>query len=197
MLISSTAHANGKKLQDLNQSEWTNMRQLPLKGPIRAQQSVLIVSKTNQLSISLTFFHVCLWKQLKEGTTQSAQKRSHYVEEHLSPVSSITVTERAVQIITFYLLHERLLHKLAQDFPCAVAAGCLETRQEGKEHCGSYLPIKGTTRASTHFAFVTDWAFFNGTNCTDENLPLPCFTLKLWANYFHLRGNMSSLCTQK
>lgn len=95
------------------------------------------------------------------------------------------------------------LHKLAQDFLCTVAAGCLETRQDGKEHCSSYSPIKGTTRTSTHFAFVSERAFFNGTNCmilgscTVGNVARACSSLKLWANYFHLQGKMSSLCLQK
>lgn len=137
----------------------------------------------------------------KKCRLQSARKWSHYVEEHLSLVSSITVTERAVQIIRFYLLHARLLQKLAQDFLCSAPAGCLETRQ-GKEHCGSYLPIKGTTRTSVHFAFVSDRACFNGTNCmilrscAVGNLAPPRSTLQLWANYFHWQGNISSLCLE-
>lgn len=205
-LIRSPAHTDRKKLQDLKPCDWTNMQPLPHWRPIRASRTVLIAFRTKQLSIFLTFFHVFLWKPLiaskKKSKTQRAQKWSHYVEEHLSLVPSITVRERAVQIITFSLLYARLLRKLDPDFLCTVAAGCLETRRGGKEHCGSYLPIKGTTRTSAHFAFVSNRAFFNGTNCmilgswTVGNSAPPCSPLKLWANYFHLQGNLSSLCLQ-
>lgn len=102
-------------------------------------------------------------------------------------MSSITVTERAVQIIRFHLLHAPLLHKLAQDFLCTMAAGCLETRRDGKEHCGSYLPIKGTTRTRALFAFVSDRDFVSATNCMALGS----------CSYFHLQGKASSLCYQK